>query len=119
MSEPRATQSLPVLPLKNAVVFPQLVVPLAVGRPRSLRLLDDLPPEDRIMAVAAQFDEHVEEARWDEIRHIGTRVRVQHLLKLPDGTVQIAVQGLERIRLLQQEEESPYLRAEIEELPEA
>ncbi|HEX4213395.1 MAG TPA: endopeptidase La [Candidatus Dormibacteraeota bacterium] len=120
MSEPRATQSLPVLPLKNAVVFPQLVVPLAVGRPRSLRLLEDLPPDDRIMAVAAQFDEHVEEARWDEIRHIGTRVRVQHLLKLPDGTVQIAVQGLERIRLLQQEGgDSPYLRAEVEELPEA
>lgn len=118
MPEPRTTQALPVLPLKNAVVFPQLVVPLAVGRPRSLRLLEDLPPDDRIMAVAAQFDEHVEEARWDEIRHIGTRVRVQHLLKLPDGTVQIAVQGLERIRLLEQTEDAPYLRAVYEELPE-
>jgi ATP-dependent Lon protease len=109
---------LPVLPLKNTVVFPHVLVPLGVGRPRSLRLLEDLAPGDRTLAVAAQYDEQVEEARWDEVRHVGTVVRVQHLLKMPDGTMQLAVQGIERVRLVRQESEAPYLVAELEPYPE-
>lgn len=118
MANVTATQTLPVLPLKNTVVFPHLVVPLAVGRPRSLRLLDALPTGDRVMAVAAQLDETVDEAGWTQMHHIGTRVRIQHLLKLPDGTVQIAVQGLERIILAEQVSSDPFLVAEIQQLPE-
>src|SRR5215467_11657525 len=100
---------LPVLPLKNTVVFPHVLVPLAVGRPRSLRLLEDLAPGDRTLAVAAQFDEQVEEANWDEIHHVGTVVRIQHLLKMPDGTMQLAVQGVERVKLVEPASEDPYL----------
>jgi ATP-dependent Lon protease len=118
MARATATQTLPVLPLKNTVVFPQLVVPLAVGRPRSLRLLEALAGEDRVMAVAAQLDESSEEAGWEEVHHVGTRVRIQHLLKLPDGTIQIAVQGLDRIRLAKPVKVEPYLVAEVEDLPE-
>jgi ATP-dependent Lon protease len=109
---------LPVLPLKNAVVFPHVLVPLGAGRPRSLRLLEDLAPGDRTLAVAAQYDEQVEEASWDEIRHVGTIVRVQHLLKMPDGTMQLAVQGVERIRLTRPTSSDPYLVAEVEPYPE-
>ncbi len=112
-------QTLPVLPLKNTVVFPHVLIPLAVGRPRSLQLLDDLPPGDRLMAVAAQLDEDVEEAAWDDVHHVGAVVRIQHMLKLPDGTVQLAVQGLYRVRLVAEAPGRPYLRAEVEELPEA
>jgi ATP-dependent Lon protease len=109
---------LPVLPLKNTVVFPHVLVPLGVGRPRSLRLLEDLAPGDRTLAVAAQYDEQVEEASWDEVRHIGTIVRIQHLLKMPDGTMQLAVQGVERIRLVTPTSANPYLVAELEPYPE-
>ncbi|HEY4026370.1 MAG TPA: endopeptidase La, partial [Candidatus Dormibacteraeota bacterium] len=109
---------LPVLPLKNTVVFPHVLVPLAVGRPRSLRLLEDLPPGDRTLAVAAQYDEHVEEASWDQVRHVGTVVRIQHLLKMPDGTIQLAVQGIERVRLSRPMADEPYLVAELEPYPE-
>jgi ATP-dependent Lon protease len=109
---------LPVLPLKNTVVFPHVLVPLGVGRPRSLRLLEDLAPGDRTLAVAAQYDEQVEEATWDQVRHIGTIVRIQHLLKMPDGTMQLAVQGVERIRLARQTSSDPYLVAEVEPYPE-
>jgi ATP-dependent Lon protease len=116
--EEREPLVLPVLPLKNTVVFPHVLVPLGVGRPRSLRLLEDLAPGDRTLAVAAQYDEQVEEARWDEVRHVGTVVRVQHLLKMPDGTMQLAVQGVERVRLVRQESEAPYLVAELEPYPE-
>jgi ATP-dependent Lon protease len=112
-------KTLPVLPLKNTVVFPHVLIPLAVGRPRSLQLLDDLPPGDRLMAVAAQLNEDVEEAAWDDVHHVGAVVRIQHMLKLPDGTVQLAVQGLYRVRLVAEAPGRPYLRAEVEELPEA
>ena len=96
-AEPRG-QVLPVLPLKNLVVFPHVLVSLVVGRPRSLRLLEDLPSGDRTLAVATQHDENVDEAGWDDVRHVGTVVRIQHLLKMPDGTFQLAVQGIERVR---------------------
>jgi ATP-dependent Lon protease len=109
---------LPVLPLKNAVVFPHVLVPLGVGRPRSLRLLEDLAPGDRTLAVAAQYDEQVEEASWEEVRHVGTIVRIQHLLKMPDGTMQLAVQGVERIHLTRPTSSDPYLVAEVEPYPE-
>jgi ATP-dependent Lon protease len=109
---------LPVLPLKNAVVFPHVLAPLSVGRPRSLRLLEDLPAGDRILAVAAQYDERVEEANWDQIRHVGTVVRIQHLLKMPDGTIQLAVQGIERVKLVAAASEDPYLVAKLDPYPE-
>jgi len=113
------TRPLPVLPLKNTVVFPHLLVPLAVGRPRSLRLLDDLPVDERVIGVAAQYDETVEDAAFDQIHHVGTKVQIQHLLKMPDGTVQIAVQGVERIVLHSVDQERPYLRCDLSPLPEA
>jgi ATP-dependent Lon protease len=118
MTDAREPLVLPVLPLKNTVVFPHVLVPLAVGRPRSLRLLEDLPAGNRTLAVAAQYDEHVEEANWEQVRHVGTVVRIQHLLKMPDGTMQLAVQGIERVRLVRQVADQPYLVAEMEPYPE-
>jgi ATP-dependent Lon protease len=117
-AEPRG-QVLPVLPLKNLVVFPHVLVSLVVGRPRSLRLLEDLPSGDRTLAVATQHDENVDEAGWDDVRQVGTVVRIQHLLKMPDGTFQLAVQGIERVRLAQPTADQPYLVAQLEPHPEA
>ena len=116
--EDRGPLVLPVLPLKALVVFPHVLVPLAVGRPRSLRLLEDLPPGDRTLAVATQLDEDVEEAGWKDVRRVGTVVRIQHLLKMPDGTIQLAVQGIERVRLRRPTSDQPYLVAELEPHPE-
>src|ERR1700704_6675676 len=84
---------LPVLPLKSTVVFPRIFIPLSVGRKRSLQLLEDLTGSERHIAVATQLDESAEEVGFNDLHHVGTMVRVQHLLKLPDGTVQIAVLG--------------------------
>jgi ATP-dependent Lon protease len=115
MGEEPRTNQLPLLPLKNAVVFPSVLVPLAVGRPRSLALLEALPPTSRVLAMAAQRDETVEEAGWDDLHKVGTVVRIQHQLKLPDGTYQLAVQGLERIRLTEPVRSDPYLVVEYEQ----
>src|SRR5438270_11837994 len=108
MDEIAVPARLPVLPLKNTVVFPGMMVPLAVGRPRSLLMLEDLPVVARVIACAAQFDEETDEARWADIQKIGVVARIQHLLKLPDGTAQLAVQGLRRIRLVGCESDEPY-----------
>src|SRR5439155_1556677 len=73
---------------------------------------------ERHIAVATQLDETAEEVEFKDLHHVGTMVRVQHLLKLPDGTVQLAVLGLRRIRLTEVESEDPYLTCAIEMLPE-
>src|SRR5215467_3286601 len=110
---------LPVLPLKSTVVFPRIFIPLSVGRKKSLDLLDDLSGVARPIAVATQLDETEEDPDFKGIHHVGTMVRVQHLLKLPDGTVQLAVLGLRRIRLTRVESEEPYLTCAVEMDPEA
>ncbi len=109
---------LPVLPLKSTVVFPRIFIPLSVGRKKSLQLLEDLAGVERHIAVATQLDETAEEVDFKDLHHVGTMVRVQHLLKLPDGTVQLAVLGLRRIRLTEVESEDPYLTCAVEMLPE-
>jgi ATP-dependent Lon protease len=110
---------LPVLPLKSTVVFPRIFIPLSVGRKRSLQLLDELTGSERHIAVATQLDEHLEDVGFDDIHHIGAMVRVQHMLKLPDGTVQLAVLGLRRIKLTAAISEDPYLTCAVERLPES
>jgi len=109
---------LPVLPLKSTVVFPRIFIPLSVGRKRSLQLLDDLTGSERHIAVATQLDEHQEDVGFADIHHIGAMVRVQHMLKLPDGTIQLAVLGLRRIKLTAAISEEPYLTCAVEMLPE-
>ncbi|MGH7762461.1 MAG: endopeptidase La [Candidatus Dormibacteraceae bacterium] len=110
---------LPVLPLKSTVVFPRIFIPLSVGRKRSLQLLEDLAGVERHIAVATQLDESAEEVGFKDIHHVGAMVRVQHLLKLPDGTVQLAVLGLRRIRLTEALQEDPYLECGVEMMPES
>jgi ATP-dependent Lon protease len=110
---------LPVLPLKSTVVFPRIFIPLSVGRKRSLQLLEDLSGAERHIAVATQLDESAEEVGFKDIHHVGAMVRVQHMLKLPDGTVQLAVLGLRRIRLTEALSEEPYLTCGVEMLPES
>src|SRR6202171_674077 len=109
----------PVLPLKSTVVFPRIFIPLSVGRKRSLQLLEDLTGSERHIAVATQLDESAEEVGFKDLHHIGTMVRVQHLLKLPDGTVQLAVLGLRRIKLTKALSEEPYLECAVDMLPES
>jgi ATP-dependent Lon protease len=110
---------LPVLPLKSTVVFPRIFIPLSVGRKKSLQLLEDLPGAERQIAVATQLDDTAEEVGFKDLHHVGALVRVQHLLKLPDGTVQLAVLGLKRIRLTSLKSDEPYLVCAVEPLPES
>jgi ATP-dependent Lon protease len=111
-------RSLAILPLKNAVVFPQIPIPLAVGRPASIRLIDEAMLRDRIIGLVTQKDPQIEEPREDDLHRVGTAAVIQKLLKFPDGTIRILVNGLQRIRLTRVVRAEPYLVADVEALSE-
>jgi ATP-dependent Lon protease len=109
---------LPILPLRGLVVYPQTAVPLMVGQPRSIRLIDDVVGTDRIIGLVASHDPDVDEPMPDELNRIGAVALVHRLFRAPDGTMRLLVQGIERIRIGEFSSTEPYLKASVEALPE-
>ncbi len=93
-------------------------LPLPIGQRRSVKLVEDNLPEDRIIALVTSKHEDVENPSPDQIHEIGTAAQVHRVLRTPDGTIRLLVQGLERIRILEYVQEKPYLRARVEIIPE-
>lgn len=112
------SDDLPVLPLRGIVVYPMMWLPLTIGQERSIQLVEDALPQSRIIALVTSRDESLEEPVPAEIYEIGTAAQVHRVLKAPDGTIRLALQGLERIRLTEYIQQKPYLRARVEVLPE-
>jgi ATP-dependent Lon protease len=110
--------ALPVLPLKETVVFPQSMTPLAIGQERSIQLVDDVVSGDRMLALVSVRNEDADPPGWDDLYEIGTAAIVHKLIRVPDGTLRILVQGLRRVRLEQHVQEEPYLVGEFAEVPE-
>ncbi len=106
--------ALPVLPLRDAVVLPLTTVPLAVGQPRSVRLIDDVMRGNRLVALVAQLDPKVEASALGDLSRVGTVGMIHQLMRAPDGSVRLMVQGIERIRLLDLVGTEPYLVARVE-----
>src|SRR5688572_21941464 len=109
---------LPILPLRGVVVYPNTAVPLTVGQPRSIKLVDDVVGGDKLVGLVAALDPENEMPGPNELYRIGTIATVHRLLRAPDGTVRLLVQGMERFKLGEFVAEEPYLRAHIELLPE-
>ncbi|HVM17412.1 MAG TPA: endopeptidase La [Gaiellaceae bacterium] len=116
---------LPVLPLKETVVFPDSMTPLAIGQERSVRLIDDVVAGERMLALVTVRDPEVELPGWDDIYKVGTAALIHKMIKVADGTLRILVQGLQRIRLERRLDVDPYLLGgfaplpdEVEETPE-
>jgi ATP-dependent Lon protease len=112
-------QIIPILPLRGTVVFPMTLVPLAAGQPRSLRLIDEVVSGDRIVGLVLQKDSEQEGAGPGETFEIGTIANIHQMMRVPDGTVRLAIQGVRRMRVVEWISEEPYLTARIEEIPEA
>jgi ATP-dependent Lon protease len=109
---------LPVLPLKDTVVFPDSVLPLAIGQDRSVRLVEDVVSGNRLLALVASKDRDVEQPGWDDLYEIGTAAVVQKMIRVPDGSLRILVQGISRIRLLDRLEDDPYLVGRFVDVPD-
>jgi len=112
-------RQLPVLPLRDTVVLPSSVAPLAIGQERSIRLIDEVVAgEDQTVALVTARDHEVEQPGFDDLYRIGTAASVHKLVRVPDGTLRILVQGLHRIRIAEPVAEDPYLTAVVEEVPD-
>jgi ATP-dependent Lon protease len=108
---------LPVLPLKETVVFPEAVAPLAIGEPRSVRLIDEvLNHPDRMMVLVTSRDPDVEEPTPEQLHEVGTVALVQRMVRVPDGTVRILAQGLRRVRIGPYTQTEPFLAAAVTEI---
>ncbi|MEK6452120.1 MULTISPECIES: endopeptidase La [unclassified Myroides] len=106
---------IPILPLRNMVLFPGVVIPITAGRDKSIELLNKANKGDKIIGVVAQKDEDVDDPTVNDIYHTGTVARIIKLLKLPDGNITVILQGKKRFDIVEMVEEEPFMKATIKE----
>ena len=112
-------ESLPILPLRNTVLFPGVVIPITAGRDTSIKLINDANKGGKVIGVVAQKDETVEKPSVNDIYKTGTVARILKVLKMPDGNTTVIIQGKKRFQINEIISESPYFSATISDLPEA
>lgn len=112
-------ETLPLLPLRGMIVFPYMVVPLDVGREKSISALEEAMLQDRLIVLAAQKQAKVNEPNQEDIFTVGTMAEIKQLLKLPDGTTRVLVEGLRRVRIVQYLQTDPHYRVQLQEIPES
>ncbi len=106
--------TLPLLPLRNTVLFPGVVLPITVGRDKSIKAVNDVYKEHRLIGVLSQKDVKVEVPGADDLCRVGTVAKIVKLIKMPDGGTTIIIQGKKRFRIVEIVEEEPYFKARIE-----
>src|SRR5215203_5018017 len=104
---------LPLLPLRNTVLFPGVVLPITVGRDKSIKAVNDAYKADKLIGVVAQKDSDIEDPTVTDLEDIGTIARIVKLIKMPDGGTTIIIQGKRRFKLEAITSEDPYFKAEI------
>lgn len=118
MNKEQLPDSLPILPLRNMVLFPGVVIPITAGRDKSIKLIDDANADSKIIGVVAQKNEDIEDPSKDDINSIGTVARILRVLKMPDGTTTVILQGKKRFEIEAITAEEPYLSAKIKDIAE-
>ncbi len=110
--------SLPILPLRNMVLFPGVVIPITAGRDKSIKLINDANASGKNIGVVAQKNEEDEDPTKDDIHTVGTVARILRVLKMPDGNITIILQGKKRFEIAEVVSEEPYITATVKEVPE-
>ncbi len=110
--------ALPILPLRNTVLFPGVVIPITAGRDKSIKLIDDANRGGKVIGVVSQRDENVENPTFDDIHHVGVVARIIKVLKMPDGNITVIIQGKKRFAIQKGITDEPYLQAEVSEVQE-
>ncbi len=110
---------LPILPLRGVVVYPETIIPLTVGQPRSIKLVDEAVSGNRMIGLITAKDPDMETPGPDDIYRVGTIASIHRLFRAPDGTIRMLVQGLGRIAVDEFSDTEPYLKAKVHEIPEA
>src|SRR5665648_840862 len=104
---------LPILPLRNTVMFPGVVMPITVGRQKSLQLIQEVYKGNRLLGTVAQKDGSVDDPGQEDLYQTGTIAQVLKILEMPDGTTSVIIQGKKRFEVVEYTQESPYLKARI------
>src|SRR5438270_13830306 len=105
-----------LLPLRNTVLFPGIVLPITVGRDKSIKAVNDAYKGDKLVGVVSQKDSNVEEPTLSDLVDIGTVARIVKLIKMPDGGTTIIIQGKKRFKIEEITSEDPYFKAKIKVL---
>jgi len=109
----------PVMPLKNTVLFPQQVIPIYVGRKKSLQLIEDLDPDNKYLVVVAQQDGSIEDPKEEDLYSYGTLALVLKTFDMPDNSKSAIVQGVDRVKILKYQNGGSYFIADVERIPES
>jgi ATP-dependent Lon protease len=112
-------EELPLIPLRNMVVFPQMIVPLFIGRSRSVKALEETIKKERMVVFASQLKEDVEEPISKDIASIGTLAEIVQIMEMPDATTKILVEGIARVRIEDFSQDAPFFRVHISRISEA
>ena len=118
MNNEQLPETLPILPLRNMVLFPGVVIPITAGRDKSIKLINDANAGGKIIGVVAQKDESVEEPGIEDINTVGTVARILRVLKMPDGNTTVILQGKKRFEIDEVITDTPYLQATVKEVSE-
>ncbi len=118
MNNEKLPESLPILPLRNTVLFPGVVIPISAGRDKSIKLINDANASGKLIGVVAQINEEDEEPTFKDIHKIGTVARILRVLKMPDGNVTVILQGTKRFEINEMIQEEPYFVASVKEVSE-
>lgn len=111
-------EELPILPIKGTIVFPMIIVPLVAVKDRAIKLIDDALESDKILGLVAQKDPKVENPGKDDIYRIGTAASIAKMLRFPDDSLRLLVQGISRIKIKSFTQKDPYMKAKVEMIKE-
>ena len=118
ISKENAPDVLPILPLRNTVLFPGVIIPITIGRDRSVKLIKDAESGNKVIGVVAQKDFDIELPAKSDLHEVGTIATILKTLKMPDGNITVVIQGRKRFRIDEMVQEEPYFKANITELKE-
>ena len=118
MNNEELPEDIAILPLRNTVLFPGVVIPITAGRDKSIKLINDANAKGKIIGVVAQIDENEEDPSPKDVHHIGTVARIMRVLKMPDGNTTVILQGKKRFEIESFTQEEPYLKAKIKAVDE-
>ncbi len=119
MEKESTPHEIPILPLRNTVLFPGVVIPITIGRDKSVKLIKETNKgKEKLIGVVAQLNPETEDPKFDELNKIGTIARIMKVLTMPDGTTTVIIQGKKRFEILDMIQEEPFFKANIKEFSE-
>ena len=119
MNNEETPEILAILPLRNTVLFPGVVIPITVGRDKSIKLIKEAYKGDKIIGVVSQLDVSIEDPTFEQLNKVGTVAHIIKMLQMPDGNTTVIIQGKQRFRLIEEVQSEPYIKVTISKFNEA